>query len=251
MSSTPRFFVPPAAIADGTITLPSDAAHHATRVLRLRVGEMLTIHDGLDNVYHATLATADGKAVTATVESVERSLAESTLRITVAQALPKTPDKIEQVLQHGTEIGAAAFAFWAAQRSVARLSDGEKIDKRLARWRGVVQGAAEQSGRGILPTVDWWDGGADVLATRHLPDFDATFILHESATISLRSALADRLPASATRLLLVVGPEGGLTDAEVARFVGAGAVVVSLGPRVLRTETAALAGVAQVLFACS
>ena len=248
MSSTPRFFVPPDAIVGDRVTLPPDAAHHATRVLRLQVGEALTIHDGLGNIYRATLAAADGKSVVARVESIEPSDAEPTLRITVAQSLPKTSDKIEQVLQHGTEIGAAGFAFWTAQRSVARLADGEKIDKRLARWQGIVQSAAEQSGRGVLPTVAWWGIGADALAG-HLPDFDAAFVLHESATQSLRAVIDAHLPATATSLLLVVGPEGGLTDGEVSRLSGAGAAVVSLGPRVLRTETAALAGVAQVLFA--
>ena len=128
----------------------------------MRVGERVTLLDGAENVYHAILTIADGKSTIAQIDSVERSNAEPILQITVAQALPKTPDKMEQVLQHGTEIGAAGFVFWAAQRSVARLSDGEKIDKRLTRWRGVVQSAAEQSGRGVLAAVDWRDGGAFV-----------------------------------------------------------------------------------------
>jgi 16S rRNA (uracil1498-N3)-methyltransferase len=247
MSSIPRFFVPLDAIHDGVVTLPAEAAHHALRVLRLRVGERLTIHDGHQGVYHAVLNDAFAGVVTAQVESFERSNAEPTLRITVAQALPKTPDKIEQVLQHGTEIGAAGFVVWTAQRSVARLDSGDKLEKRLARWRGIVQGAAEQSGRGVLPTVGWSENGKSLAKT--FAPYDAVLTLHESAAPGSFRAALESPPTGPANLLFVVGPEGGLTHDEVAAYAAAGALTVSLGPRVLRTETAALVAVAQALYA--
>ena len=246
MSSTPRFFVPPSAIASGVVTLPEADAHHARSVLRLRVGEPIFVHDGQNVVHRAILTDVSPRAVVARVESSEPAQTEPRTRITVAQALPKTTDKIEQVLQHGTEIGAAGFLLWGAFRSVAKLGAGEKIERRLERWRGIVKGAAEQSGRGVLPDVAWAANARDV--TARSGDFDAVLVAHEAATLPLAVALADLAPGT-TRLLVVVGPEGGLTDEEVGGFTSTGARSVSLGLRVLRTETAALVALAQILFA--
>ena len=249
MSSIPRFFVPPEAIHIDRATLPAEAAHHARNVLRLRAGELVVLHDGLGFAYHATLNDMSGKTVSATVTRRSFVLAEPQTRITVAQALPKTSDKIEQVLQHGTEIGAAGFLFFSARRSVARLAEGEKIDKRLLRWRVILQGAAEQSGRGIIPTVEWIGLTTDL--AKRLPAFDRVLILHESASLPLATALAQIPDEQATpRLLIIVGPEGGLDDqSEVPILTDAGGLSVSLGPRILRTETAALVALTQILFA--
>jgi 16S rRNA (uracil1498-N3)-methyltransferase len=209
VSSIPRFFISPQAINGDTATLPPEAAHHARNVLRLRAGEPVILHDGQGFAYHATLNEMSGKTVSAAVTGRSVVTAEPETRITVAQALPKTSDKIEQVLQHGTEVGAAGFLFFSARRSVARLAEGEKIEKRLLRWHGILQGAAEQSGRGIIPTVEW-----------------------------------------IKNLLIVVGPEGGLDEQnEVSLLAASGGVSVSLGPRILRTETAALVALTQILFA--
>jgi 16S rRNA (uracil1498-N3)-methyltransferase len=247
MSSTPRFFVPPDAIQGETVLLPPAAAHHARNVLRLRPGERLIIHDGLGIAYDCVLGGEPGqKAAVACITRRGPVQTESRTRVTVAQALPKTPDKVDQVLQHGTEAGAAAFVFFGARRCVARLNEGEKVDKRLSRWRDIVRGAAEQSGRGILPPVGWQASSEQVAAS--LPGFDAALVLHEAATRPLRGAL-DSLSPTADRLLIVVGPEGGLTEEEVALFGAQGGVAVSLGPRVLRTETAALVALAQILYA--
>lgn len=251
MSSVPRFFVPPAAIQSGLVTLPPDDAHHARSVLRLRVGEPVFVHDGRNVVYRATLTDVSARAVVARVDESGPAGTEPATRVTVAQALPKTTDKIEQVLQHGTEIGAAGFVLWGAFRSVAKLGTGDKVEKRLERWRGIVKGAAEQSGRGVLPGVEWNDGARDMAG--QVATFDAALVLHEAAGAGPGSSLAAALAAlpahAAPRLLVIVGPEGGLTDEEVALFTSAGARPVSLGPRVLRTETAALVAVAQILFA--
>ncbi len=247
MSSVPRFFVSPDAIHGDTAALPTEAAHHAKNVLRLRAGEAIVLHDGVGFAYHATLDEMPGKAVSATITRREPVLAEPRTRITVAQALPKTSDKIEQVLQHGTEIGAAGFLFFAAKRSVARLAEGEKIDKRLTRWRGILQGAAEQSGRGIIPDVEWIGLTPDL--TKRLAGYDRVLVLHESSSLPLATVLTET-PQEQTRLLIVVGPEGGLDEqSEVPSLTEAGGVSVSLGPRILRTETAALVALTQILFA--
>jgi 16S rRNA (uracil1498-N3)-methyltransferase len=249
VSSTPRFFVAPSDItADGaSVTLPPDAAHHARGVLRLRVGEAVVVHDGRGNGYRCRLTEVGPKRVAAAVEEPFEVRTEPRVRVTVAQALPKTSDKVEQVLQHGTEAGAAGFVLFGAFRSVAKLGTNDKVERREDRWRGIVRGAAEQSGRALLPPVEWLPNSAAVAGA--IPDYDAALVLHESATAPLRAALSAPPAAGAGRLLVIVGPEGGLTDDEVARFTGAGAAAVSLGPRVLRTETAALVALAQILYA--
>ncbi len=246
MSSIPRFFVPPSAIASNVVTLPDADAHHARSVLRLRAGEPVFLHDGRNTIYQATLTDVSPRAVLARVESSEPARTEPATRVTVAQALPKTTDKAEQVLQHGTEVGAAGFLLWGAFRSVAKLGAGEKIEKRLERWRGIVKHAAEQSGRGVLPVVEWAANARAVI--EQFSGFDAVLVAHESATRPLAAALTELAPDT-TRLLVVVGPEGGLTDDEVGLFTSVGAQTISLGPRVLRTETAALVALAQILFA--
>lgn len=245
MPPPPRFFVSLLDIQGNSVILPPEAAHHARNVLRLQPGETIHVHPGDGTALVCTL-TDVGKVVIAEVRERITLDTEPETRVTVAQALPKTAEKIEQVLQHGTEIGAAGFVVFGACRSVARLEGADKIAKRLERWRGIVQGAAEQSGRGVLPPVAWSRGGAREL----LPSYeqDTVFVLHESATAPVRDALKT-LPDSAHRLMIVVGPEGGFTDEEVNTFRVAGASVVSLGPRILRTETAALVALAQILFA--
>jgi 16S rRNA (uracil1498-N3)-methyltransferase len=246
MSSIPRVFVPPAAIVDGVVALPTEAAHHLRNVLRIRPGEAVTVHDGSGVAYLCVLM--DGwrsREASARVESSGPTASEPRLRITIAQALPKTPDKIEQVLQHGTEIGAAGFVFWTARRSVARILDGEKVDKRLTRWNGIVLSAAEQSGRGMLPKVAWVSDGSALAQT--FTGYNTVLVLHEAAAEPLRRAL-EGMPSDLARLLFIVGPEGGLTDDEIALFEKSGGKAITLGPRVLRTETAALVALAQVIY---
>ncbi|HVK02876.1 MAG TPA: RsmE family RNA methyltransferase [Armatimonadaceae bacterium] len=247
MSSVPRFFVTPADIVGDSVLLPADAAHHARNVLRLRPGEAVLLHDGAGLGVRAELTELTPKAVRAAVTERFAVRTEPRVRVTVAQALPKTGEKVEQVLQHGTEVGAAGFLLFPAQRSVARLDARDKAERRVERWRGIVRGAAEQSGRGLLPEVAWLPG-ADALASR-LAAFDAVLVLHEAASVPLREALAAPEARDAASLCVVVGPEGGLAEGEVARFAEAGAAIVSLGPRVLRTETAALVALAQILYA--
>jgi 16S rRNA (uracil1498-N3)-methyltransferase len=243
MSTTPRFFVPPETIIGDTAILPPEVAHHARTVLRLRAGEHLILHDGNGFAYEATLG--EGKSATVSLTARYVLNTEPTVRILIAQALPKTGEKAEQVLQHGTEIGASGFILFAAERSVARLETRDKVEKRLQRWSEIVRSAAEQSRRGILPTVEWEPRLAGLAA--RLPTFDRVLVLHESATVPLSQVVSPPSPPSSS--LLIVGPEGGFTDAEVETLTQAGGHSVHLGPRILRTETAALVGLAQFLYA--
>jgi 16S rRNA (uracil1498-N3)-methyltransferase len=237
--------VTPADFAGSLVTLPPGDAHHARNVLRLRIGEAIILLDGTGLAHEATLTDVSPAGVAAEVTASAPSASEPRTRITVAQALPKNPDKLEEVLQHGTEVGAADFVVFGAQRSVAKMDDS-KTSKRQERWNGIVKGAAEQSGRGILPTVRWAGNGI-----KNLPPLigdTLAFILHESASLLLSEVLKET-PDTAANFLIAVGPEGGFTPEEVAQFTTInGGRAISLGPRILRTETAALVALSQILF---
>ncbi len=248
MSSIPRFFVPASPTIDTTFLLPPEAGRHARTVLRMRVGEAITLHDGKNRAYDTVIQEITRDTVSVVIRNVRELQVEPKIAITVGQSLPKSVDKAEQVLQHGTEIGAEGFVLFQTDRSVARMEGKDKIEKRVLRWQGIVQGAAEQSGRGVLPSVTWLAGAREVAQT--FPRYDGVLILHESATIPLQetmNALAGT-PGAPAKLLALVGPEGGFTDVEVELFTRQGAKPISLGPLILRTETAALVALSQILF---
>ena len=229
------FFVSP---FDGDVAaLPDDKAHHVRSVLRMHAGESLTLHDGANRAADAKIVVIDKKAVTVALTSAWRTLSTELPRpVLVVQALPKIGEKAEHILQHGTELGATGFVFFASERAT-RLEGIERIARKLARWEEIARNAAEQSGRGIVPSVAWADTLPDAVALLGdaMPlvlDLDGATALH-----------AAPLGAENATLALFVGPEGGFTKGDHAQLEG---TRVSLGPRVLRTETAALAALAQL-----
>jgi 16S rRNA (uracil1498-N3)-methyltransferase len=153
--------------------------------------------------------------------------------VTVVQALPKS-DRSELAIELATEVGADSFVAWQASRCVARWDVRENVDKGLRRWAAVARSAARQSRRPYIPTVTGLVSTAE-LVQRVRDDGATALVLHESATVKLTE-----LPvAQADSLLLIVGPEGGISDDEIAALSAAGATPVQMGPTVLRTSTAA------------
>lgn len=229
--SAPHFFT--GSVAGDRITIGGDEAHHAARVLRIRAGEAITISDGRGVVVDARCVSADARALVADV--VARRVVEQPAPIlTVFPAVPKA-GKLELVIQKLTELGVDRIAPWIASRSVARW-DAAKVRAHGDRWRAVAFEAAKQSRRAWLPEV------LDPLAPDPLPTL--TVVLHEEQT---GTRLGDVLRGHPAAVGLIVGPEGGLTDEEVASFVERGAQVAGLGPQILRTETASIVGSALVL----
>lgn len=214
--------------------LGGDEGFHAASVRRIRPGEQLVLGDGAGGLAHCEVEHAGRDGLRARV--LKRwSVAPGTPPVTVVQALPKS-ERSELAIELATEAGADGFLAWQAARCVANWQ-GARVEKGLRRWRAVARSAARQSRRAHIPPVDGVlstpaltsrirdevAGGATVLA------------LHESAT----ERLADAALAGATSVLLVVGPEGGIADDEMAALSDAGATAVRLGPQVLRTSTAA------------
>lgn len=236
----PQHLVPSLAgvVAGSEVTVEGDEAHHAVVVRRLRVGEALLLTDGLGRLVTGEVSATSKRSFTVVATAVE-DRDEPRPRVTVVQALPKG-ERGELAVEVLTEVGVARVVPWAAARSVA-VWKGERAARSLAKWQATAREAAKQSRRAWHPEVLPLAATDEVAAL--IAGHDVAVVLHEDATEPL-AALA--LPADGD-ILVVVGPEGGLTDDEVARFVAAGAVAVRLGSEVLRTSTAGVAAVSALL----
>lgn len=213
------------AVVDG------DEGHHAANVRRIRVGERIDLSDGAGTLAHCVVEnTAKGSVSARITEQV--TLPPARPSVTVVQALPKS-DRSELAIELATEAGADAFVAWQSARCVARW-DGPKADKGLRRWSAVARSAARQSRRAYIPTVTGVESTRDLL--RRIASTDSVVLaLHESAT----APFAEIPVAQSDSVILIIGPEGGIADDEIAALTDAGAHAVRLGPTVLRTSTAA------------
>jgi len=234
--AAPRFFVPPPltpALVGESMPLPAAVAHHAVRVLRLAVGDALTIFDGAGGEYAATLARIPRSGADVRIESFDPVERESPYAIVLAQAVAAN-DAMDFAIRKAVELGAAAIEPLVTERSVP-MPAGERGDKRLAHWRGIVVAACEQCGRNRIPPV-----AAPVPWQAWVQQWnEAALVLAPGAPAVLAS-----LPRPASPVALAVGPEGGFSDHELEAALKARLRAVSFGPRVLRTETAGVAALA-------
>jgi len=220
------------------VEVTGDEAHHAVAVRRLRVGESVVLTDGAGRAVTGEVAGTGKRVFTVDVASVDEA-ARPEPELVVVQALPKG-DRGELAVEVLTEIGVARIVPWAAARSVA-VWKGERAVKSLARWRSTAREAAKQARRSWFPEVAELATTADVAAL--VGSASLAVVLHEEASAPLATL---EVPTSGP-VVVVVGPEGGLTEEEVATIVAAGATSVRLGAEVLRTSTAGLAAAAALL----
>ncbi len=239
-----RLFLPPEQIQAETACIRDNDHLHLTRVLRARPGDSVLLLDGRGNAFQARLVSIEKHETTARIESAAAMPPEPPIFLTVGQALGKG-DKFEQVIQHGTEAGASAFVPVRADRSVVDIP-AAKVTDRVARWRQIAKGAAEQSGRSRIADVSAPQTVQESLRTA-ANDTQALMLHTDGETVGLRAA-QEAWTAPPTHLLLLVGPEGGWSPAEVTQAKAAGALLIGLGPRILRTETAALVAISQILY---
>jgi 16S rRNA (uracil1498-N3)-methyltransferase len=232
----PRFYCPDLPPSGSALELPREAAHHAQRVLRLRVNDPVQLFDGNGCALNGKIREIGPKRVL--VHELQTCIAdaEPSLRIVLAQAM-SSAEKMDWVVQKATELGAAEIQPVQTQRSVARLS-GERAEKRTAHWRSVATAACEQCGRNTLPQIGaplelgaWLSllRGRDAAKFVLLPEGDSPL---------------GRQAAPGASIVLLVGPEGGFDEDETKMARLAGFTPIRMGNRVLRTETAAVAGLA-------
>jgi 16S rRNA (uracil1498-N3)-methyltransferase len=237
-----RFFVEGVhAVGDRVGFAPDDARKIAT-VLRKRSGDRVEVIDSAGVAYAATLDVAPRDVVATLDARIEREDAPGELRVTVAQAVPKG-QKMDLVVEKATELGAEAIVPLRSARVIGHDTSPAKVE----RWRRIARTAAQQSGRAHIPDVRdvaTWD---DLLAA--FGDYDRVYVPWELAPPApLRDVFETDL-ADARSVLIAIGPEGGFAAGEVERAVAAGARAISLGRRILRTETAALVVLAALRYA--
>jgi 16S rRNA (uracil1498-N3)-methyltransferase len=231
----PRFYCPQPLAAGATVDLPEAVARHL-QVLRMNPGDPLVLFNGAGGEYRCTLAALGKKTASAMLDAFDAREAELPFAVTLAQGLPEG-SKMDWIVEKAVELGAAAIAPLAAQRSVVRLS-GERADKRLAHWESVVVAASEQCGRNRLAKVEPL---AEFNRWIAAPSSTRRILLSPRATESLGAWAAGVAPHD---VCIMIGPEGGFSDQEEDLAIANGALALSMGPRVLRTETAGLAALA-------
>ncbi len=231
----PRFYCPQPLIPGSVVDLPEAVAHHL-HVVRQQSGDELVLFNGEGGQVRARLAGIGKRRASAEVVAHDAVDVELPFRVMLAQGLPEG-SKMDWIVEKAVELGAAGIIPLAAQRSVVRLS-GDRADKRLAHWQAVVVSAAEQCGRNRLAHVLPVQDANRWLAT---PGEGTRILLSPRADASLAQWVR---ATPAQDVTLLVGPEGGFTDQEEDAARAAGALALSMGPRVLRTETAGLAALA-------
>lgn len=232
----PRFYCHPPLPDTDLFSLPEDAAHHASRVLRLKEGDSVQMFDGIGHECHGIIEKISGKQVV--VGGVKQLAAnrESPLQVTLAQALSSS-EKMDWVIQKATELGVTEIQPLATERSVAKLSP-ERAQKRTAHWQQVAISACEQCGRNMLPVIH---PPLDIMVwlQQMRVRADGKYILLPQGAISLQSQ-----PKPQGGVVMLIGAEGGFAQAESDAALLCGFNPVRLGARVMRTETAAVAGLA-------
>ena len=232
----PRFYQPEPLAVGQVIELSASNHRHAIQVLRLKASETLILFNGEGGEYYAQLEEVTKKHSTVSLQRYDDSERESPLNITLALALIK-PEKMDYALQKAVELGVSAIQPLMTDRSIIRIKAAQ-LEKKMSRWGGIIIGACEQSGRTRIPEL------FDPLSL-------ANYIQQESSALCLtmlptaKQTLHD-IAKPEHAIELVIGPEGGFTNTEEALLQEAGTTPLSFGPRILRAETAALAGLTAI-----
>lgn len=242
-----RYFLSKEHFNGAYVMIDGDEAKHISRVMRMGVGDLVICCDNEGKCYLCKISEVMPDMVKASViEPIDKDV-ELPIDVTIAQGLPKG-DKLELVIQKGTELGAALFMPFQAERSIVKW-DEKKAKKKIERWNKISKEASEQSHRQYVPRVKTVQSMKQLLQHFHL--YSSVIVAYEEeAKNDEKSRFHHTLSQmkQGDSLLLVVGPEGGFSDREVEVMVEAGAISCALGPRILRSETAPLYGLAAISY---
>ena len=234
----PRFFIDYTPEVGGEAVIEGGDARHIGGALRMTAGESLTLCDGKGTDYACTVTAVEKERVTLSVDTAAPSYSEPSLAVTLYMGLPKG-DKMELIIQKAVELGVTAIVPVATARCIVKL-DGKDAAKKQVRWQKIAAEAAGQSGRGIIPVVE-----SPLSWKQALVRFaeEKTLLCYEGGGAPIGKLVS---PAD-TAISLVVGPEGGFDTAEVEAVTAVGGQIATLGPRILRCETAPLAAIAVLM----
>ncbi len=231
-----RFFVEPEFLLRSSGKISGDLHRHIATVLRLKIGAALLLADGCGHEAVAVITAIEQGELCVSLEKVLSAPAENiTLPVTLCQGLPKG-EKLDLILQKSTELGVSRIVPFNAQRSVAKI-DKVKLEKKMVRWGRIVQEAARQSGRSSIPTVDFHEDLRELLLREKA---SLKLLLWEGEKEQGLRELIETVEKPMS-VAIIIGPEGGLSSEEARGAVAAGYIPVSLGSRILRTETAGFA----------
>ncbi len=238
-----RFFIDPNNIDGSDALITGETARQITKVLRLKEGDVICLLDGLGNEHSALITSTSKDHVAARILGANTCSRELETELTLAICLPKS-DKLDLIVQKCSELGISRYVIVNSERVIAKL-DETKVAERLARWRKIACEAVEQCGGARVPEVNGILSFS-ALTTEIAKNDIALVAWEEEKSVGLKKAL--NANAGAKSVMLIVGPEGGLTESEVESAKSAGAVCVTLGRRILRAETAAIAACAAILY---
>jgi len=230
-----RFFVPRGSVKGNTITVSGDEAHHIVDVMRLKASDNVVTFDGLGREYTGVITKADKRSLVIEVKSVRESESASCARVTVIQAIPKR-EKIEYFIEKATELGVSVVSPVLTARTIPDWSD-EKKASHVERWRKLAREASKQCGRLDVPEISKITEFRDLMGDLTAKEGVKLIAALDDRAISLKTALAGFKGAP---VIIAIGPEGDFTPEEVNMAVDHGFHIVSLGQRVLKSDTAGL-----------
>lgn len=240
----PRFFVTRAQVQGDEIVIQGNDVNHIKNVLRMRPGDELSISDGEGMDYSCTIASIERDEVRVNIEESLDSCVELPVKLYLFQGLPKA-DKMELIIQKAVELGVYEIIPVRTKRVIVKLDD-KKESKKIARWQQIAEGGAKQSGRGLIPEIKPLMSFSEAL--RYAKELDAVLVPYEKAEGMAKTREIIKGLKGKKSVGIFIGPEGGFDESEIEEAMASGALPVTLGRRILRTETAGLTMLSVLMF---
>ena len=232
----PRFYVEGCQDAQTGITIMGEDVNHIKNVLRLTIGDTITVCDGAGKEYECEIAEISKEQVYANIVDINQNAAELPCNITLFQGMPKS-DKMELIIQKSVELGANSIIPVNMKRCVVKLEGKDEI-KKNERWQKIAESAAKQCGRGFIPEVKHLINVKEIC--NWINEYDVIIVAYENEKENTLKAELKKLKATDLKIGIVIGPEGGFEESDIKLLKESGAKIVTLGDRILRTETVAL-----------
>lgn len=239
-----RFFVKPESVGEETIVISGKDVNHIKNVLRMKRGEEILVSDGVNRDYHCRIVAVDDSAVEAEIIDVDGAKTELPAKIFLFQGLPKS-DKMEWIIQKAVELGVFEIFPVSTKRTIVKL-DKKKEETKLKRWNMISESAAKQSKRIIIPKVNSVISFSR--AVKEAADFDVLLIPYENAFNMAETKKEIEKIRPGQKVGVFIGPEGGFCQSEIDLAMEAGVKPVTLGKRILRTETAGMMMLSVMMF---